>query len=464
MNQKRIIDCNVGSSIVLDKNILLPHELQNIHNDLCVNAWLYDKYEMHYYYKTFHDMIVVPRFYDRFTFNCVNDLTTKGEIIDIDWNKDFELREDKQEVLNILYAKNNGIIQLPTGFGKTITAIKHISENKKKALILVDREVLLDQWYESIISTTNYTENDISTFKAGEISLDKPIVIAMVQTITSNLRNDFFKTLERFKNANFGITYVDEVHSIIGPIGFSDARFIFFSEKLFALSATPFRNDKKETQIIKWCFGDIIVEKKLAVCANVKIVPYENKLQAKTYNYIRRGGTFNYVNYAKMVYTKDILFVQTVLDIILDISNKSKYKILLPLSIIKIIELLVDIIEKTERYAPLRNKYTILTSETKNTYNKEAQIIIATVGLISKGFDDDMISTLLMTIPLGSSRTFITQLSGRILRTRKDKTEFNIIDIVDTRSNETVRSFFGRLKIYEELTFNIDYTECPKRS
>ncbi|MGB9674567.1 MAG: DEAD/DEAH box helicase, partial [Nanopusillaceae archaeon] len=400
--------------------------------------------------------LLIPRFYVNpdITFNFTKEKITLGSDIEIEANKDFYLRDDKIEILEIIKNKENGIIQLPTGFGKTVLAIKLITELKKKCLIIVDREILLDQWKSSILKVSNLKEEDIGIYQSDKTELDKPVVISMVQTLVSKLKTNPSKIISDFYEANFGITFVDEVHSVIGPEIFSDVRLLFFSKRLYALSATPFRNISKETKIINYCFGDIIVSKVNTVIPTVYFKFFENSLPSKSYYYISKfGNGFNYTKYSNAIF-KNQEFINMILDEILNRYLNTKYKILIPLITIKSIDQMITEINKNDKYTILKNEYYKLTSSTKDNYKQNKRLIFSTIGLVSKGFDDTDIDTLILPIPMGSSKVFLTQLTGRIMRKKDGKNDLVIIDFVDTKFKQTEKAYQLRRSVYEELNFN----------
>ncbi|MEM3860421.1 MAG: DEAD/DEAH box helicase family protein, partial [Candidatus Micrarchaeaceae archaeon] len=281
-----IVDSVLSSSLTIKNNLPIVDEIKK---DLTVDYIDYDKERIiKKFYKLVDDIVLLPRYYksDKVKFNYVKEKLTHGDDISIDIKKDFQIRDDKIEVLNQISKHKNGIIKLPTGFGKTVLSVLRIAQLKKKAMIVVDREILLDQWKQSILNITNLSEDDIGIYQGNKSELAKPVVIVMVQTLISKLKQDPYRAISEFYNANFGVTFVDEIHSIIGPDVYSDARLVFFSEYLYGLSATPFRNIDKETDIIKYCFGDIIVERTNDVRPKVIFNLFKNTLPKKTYYYL----------------------------------------------------------------------------------------------------------------------------------------------------------------------------------
>lgn len=452
------LDVIQSSVIVIEKKFLSYQEINKIKYDLTVEEYDFDNnLSIKHFFKESEDLLFVPKFYknENIEFNIIKNLCSEGEDINIEWNKDFELREDKQSIIDIIKNHNNGLIKLPTGFGKTILSIHYISLMKKKTLIIVDREVLLDQWKKSILNSTNLKEEDIGIIKGDKMQFDKPVIIAMVQTLVSKYKNSNEVMIKKFKESNIGISIIDEVHSIVGPISTSEIIYMLFSKTTFGLSATPYRNSKKENIIMNYCIGDLLVDKVNEIIPLVKTITFTNNLPNKTYNYMSFGGKFNYMKYTKQIYLHDEKFVHMVLDIITETISKSIHKILVPISIIDAIDKIIHTIDTNDKYINLRDKYIKLTSSTKNNFDDSKQIIFATSGLISKGYDNPSIETLLLTIPIGSNKVFLTQLVGRILRSKKDKNNMMIIDMVDEKYYETRSAYNSRLKNYKLFGYQI---------
>ena len=119
-----------------------------------------------------------------------------------------------------------------------------------KTIIIVHKQVLLDQWKERI-------EQFISGAKVGLIqgpTIDvegKDIVLAMVQSLT---RKEYPKGLF----ACFGMMIVDELHCICSQT-FSEALFMIQTRYRLGLSATPKRKDGFD-KVFLYHMGPTIVE------------------------------------------------------------------------------------------------------------------------------------------------------------------------------------------------------------
>ena len=126
------------------------------------------------------------------------------------------------------------ILEVPCGRGKTVMAIKIVSELKVKTLILVHKEFLMNQWIERL-------EEFLPGARIGKIQgpvfdiEGKDIVIGMIQTMYSR---DFSSGAL----GSFGLTIIDEVHRI-GSEEFSKTLLKTVTPYMLGISATVERKD-----------------------------------------------------------------------------------------------------------------------------------------------------------------------------------------------------------------------------
>ena len=104
----------------------------------------------------------IPRFYGikRYGLPDKSEIE-EGDDIDVEFTK--TVRDYQKNVISVYMNHintpiccgneirgNGGILELPCGFGKTICALKMISDIKKKTLIIVHKEFLMNQWIDRI--------------------------------------------------------------------------------------------------------------------------------------------------------------------------------------------------------------------------------------------------------------------------------------------------------------------------
>jgi superfamily II DNA or RNA helicase len=165
-----------------------------------------------------------------------------------------QLREHQQVVMESISKKDLGVIIAPPGSGKTIVALKIISEKQQPALIIVHRKQLVEQWVERIETFLGIPKREIGKLGQGKSAIGKKITIATIQSLSK----DLLKAESKSILTAFGIVIVDECHHLPAEM------FRTTIEKLqpfylYGLTATPFRKHS-DGKLIFTHLGDIISE------------------------------------------------------------------------------------------------------------------------------------------------------------------------------------------------------------
>ena len=163
----------------------------------------------------------------------------------LDLRKDQELAASGYIDSNSSY-RLSGVIQMPTGKGKSILGLYLASYYKTKTLVIVHKDDLVKGWSEDI----KYSfEGKVTPgiIKAKSRTVGDFITIATIQTL-NNLDSDF---LHRLYN-EFGLVILDECHHC--PASSFQLVNNFNSRYKLGLSATPERSDGL-THVISLYFG-----------------------------------------------------------------------------------------------------------------------------------------------------------------------------------------------------------------
>ncbi|HLG36143.1 MAG TPA: DEAD/DEAH box helicase [Bacteroidia bacterium] len=165
-----------------------------------------------------------------------------------------QLRDHQQTVIESITKKDLGVIVAPPGSGKTIVALKIISDKQQPALIIVHRKQLVEQWTERVETFLGIPKNEIGKIGQGKSKLGKKITIATIQSLSKELVKD---KAENILTA-FGTVIVDECHHIPAET-FRNIIAKLQTFYLYGLTATPFRkyNDGK---LIFIHLGEVISE------------------------------------------------------------------------------------------------------------------------------------------------------------------------------------------------------------
>lgn len=155
---------------------------------------------------------------------------------------------------------NGGLIQLPCGFGKTITAISLIARLGLRAIVVVHKDFLRTQWIRAIEQFM--PEATIGVIQQNQCDVDKDIVIAMLQSISQ-------KEYPPGTFEHFGISVYDECHHLGAEI-FCRALFRVNTRHVLGLSATPNRKDGL-SRVFHWFLGPVVVSRSHSVNQRVLV-------------------------------------------------------------------------------------------------------------------------------------------------------------------------------------------------
>jgi superfamily II DNA or RNA helicase len=155
------------------------------------------------------------------------------------------LRDYQQQAVDAALKRDHGILQLPTGAGKTVIALVIIAARKQPALIMVHTKELADQWQARI---KQFLGIDAGIIGGGKYDIG-PVTVGLFQTVKNHL-----SALPQ----SFGHVIVDEVHRCPANT-FRECVTAFDARYLMGLSATSYRNDGL-TKLIYLLMGDRIFQ------------------------------------------------------------------------------------------------------------------------------------------------------------------------------------------------------------
>lgn len=420
------------------KSNLSIEEQNNIRRDLLVQPIIPKspvKPEPFPIYLESPEKIYVPRYYGITKYGIPEIKITEGEKINLNFQG--SLRDYQQKIVNIFIehvskssAKGGGLIDLPCGRGKTVIAIMILVLLKRKTLIIVHKEFLLNQWIERINEFC--PEAKIGLIQGQIIDIEgKDIVIGMLQSLSmKEYPQDQFK--------DFGLTIFDECHHISSET-FSRAMQKIVTQYSLGLSATMNRKDGL-TKVFKLFLGDIVYKEKRKSDENVlvKAIYYNNtdeEFNETEYDF--RGNP----KYSTMI-TKISDFnnrTEFLLSIITEELKLNKDQQILFLAHRK--SLLTYIFKALEYRNIASVGYYIGGMKEKDLKESETkQVILATYQMAEEGLDIKTLTTLF----LSSSKTDIVQAVGRILRIKHNNPL--IIDIVD--NHDIFQKQFAKRRSY----------------
>lgn len=342
-------------------------------------------------------------------------------------------------------------LEAAPGSGKTVMGLKMLELLGRTALIIVPKSDLVGQWKDRILSFTNLKESDIGIVEGGKSSYNgKKIVIGLVHSIII----DRIATPE-FKKY-FGVVLFDECDSSVPPKTFSCAAGMFPAKYRIGMTASRTRADGLH----------VIFEESLAQfhikCFNTKTLSPTVVL-----HYFRESsGTIP--SYLKNMQRRGALISMLCSNpvrnaVIADYASRSYNSGRSTLIISdrkEQLQIIKNLLIKSFKIDPTTIGYFVRSlngkmlkqSDKENTADK-CKIILATYGMMNRGTDIPRLETLI----LGSIRSDMRQVSGRIERFLEDKQSPVIVDIVDTAYKETKNSAKARIQFYANRNLRVKY-------
>ncbi|MEZ6004239.1 MAG: helicase-associated domain-containing protein [Planctomycetota bacterium] len=171
--------------------------------------------------------------------------TTRG-------GRTFSLRDYQDQAATAFHADGgvtggNGVVVLPCGAGKTVTAMAAMTRVGAKTLILTTNTVAVRQWRDELLDKTTLTEDEVGEY-TGDVKRVAPVTISTYQMLTfRKAKGEAYHNLELFREHNWGLVVYDEVHLLPAPVFRMTAE--LQARRRLGLTATLVREDGKEEDV-----------------------------------------------------------------------------------------------------------------------------------------------------------------------------------------------------------------------
>lgn len=428
--EERILNAYLGPrGYTIPKQELTEHQLKNIRKTLTVKPvtggaafGAVDAVEYPIYRES-SNKIYLPRFYGISMFGEVKRMAIHpGDDIAIEFAG--SLRPIQLPVVEAYVNAvskspefgGGGLLELPCAFGKTVLSLNIIARLKKKTLVIVNKEFLLNQWVERIAQFL--PDAKVGRIQGPEIDIEgKDIVIGMLQSISQ-------KDYDAAVFSSFGLTIIDEVHHISSEV-FSRALFKIVSKYMLGLSATMERKDGT-TYVFKQFLGEVVFKGERD--------GGEHDVEVRAIEYVSKDAEFNKVECDFRGNPK----YSTMIVKLCDHTDRSNF----------IVRIIRDLVKEQPgaQIMILAHNRSILTylhdsivhqgfatagyyvggmKESALKETEEKQVVVATYAMAAEALDIKTLNTLVMVTP----KTDIVQSVGRILREKHEKPL--VVDIVD---------------------------------
>ena len=331
-----------------------------------------------------------------------------------DLNQIFERFKNCASDYNLLY-------QLPTGGGKTVVsseiARRYIKETGKKVLILTHRIELSRQ--TSKLLTEFHVKNKVinSSVKSLPDKNDYMCFVAMVETLNNRL-NDEIITMEEV-----GLVIIDEAH-------YNSFRKLFsFFKSCFLLGVTATPLSSNINLPMKDSYDELIVGSPIQTLIDTGFLA-----KATQYSFdVGLGSLKVGINGDYSIKSSEMLYSNSVMQskLLLAYEQKAKGK--------KTLIFNAGINTSRHVYETFKDAgYEIRHLDNSNTkqqrqdilewFSKKPDAIITSVGILTTGFDEPTIETIILNRATRSLSLYF-QMIGRGSRVIPGKTAFDVIDL-----------------------------------
>ncbi|AXK49413.1 helicase [Aliarcobacter trophiarum LMG 25534] len=383
-------------------------------------------------YEESGDFLTLPRGLKEKLFLYLNYNLVKYEIKDyrvyekIDTKKvQFTLRPEQEDAIKEILKYDSSICVAPPGFGKTLIGAKIFEKRAVKTLIIVNKNMLLDQWISRFVDYFGYKKSDIGFLGKSKNSLNGNIDIATMQSLNNSP--------ELVKN--YTQVIVDECHHI-PALTFEQIVKNFCGKFILGLSATPNRKDELDP-ILYQQLGSISYEYK-------KPKTHTNKLLV-----IKTEFTSSADNYAAII-NELVSNEDRNRQIVETIKEHQNRKILLLSDRIEHLNLLENILkEQNIDFVSVHGSQNKKEQVENMQKVKTSSLILATSSFFGEGIDFPHLNTIIFATPISFYGRLIQYL-GRIGRGNQECLAIDFLDFRNPMLNSTYRK---RLEGYKNMHY-----------
>jgi superfamily II DNA or RNA helicase len=403
-------------------------------------------------YRESSKKLYLPKFYGLQRFGPATENTLdNGVTTTLEFNGQLrdEQRVPAQNFIDAVQdpSRQGGILSLFCGGGKTVLALYLTAFFKKKTLIVVHKEFLLNQWKEEIEHFLPKAR--VGLIKQSKIQVEnKDIVLASLQSLAMR---DYPDTLFQ----DFGMVIIDECHHM-GAEVFSRALPKITCRIMLGLSATLDRNDGM-SKIFYWYLGKPVFQQKKRADTGTTVVMHSYYNPHPDYG---RELSFH-KNGRKVLKIPNMISAiasfeprnDEIMDILKAILDKEPGRQVIILS------------ERISQLRTLEHKIQQCTLGTTGYYiggmppteldkSAKCKIILASYQMSSEGMNIPTLNTLILASPISS----VEQSIGRIQRQKASERQYRplVVDVWDRFSRFQTQGL-TRIKHYKAQGYDIVY-------
>jgi len=337
----------------------------------------------------------------------------------------FTLRPEQDDAIKAIIRTDISICVAPPGFGKTLLGAKMFEVRACKTLIVVNKNMLLNQWIERFVDYFEYDKKDIGYLGKGKNKLNGNIDVATMQSLKNSpdLIHDY------------SFVIVDECHHI-PAVTFEQIIKNFKGKYLLGLSATPNRKDGLQP-ILYQQLGDIAYEYK-------KKKTHNNKLEIIRTDFISEAD-----NYSTII--NELCIDENRNNLIIDqLKTNINRKILVLTDRIEHINILEHMLNEEQiEFVSIHGSMNKKDQVENMAKVQDSSLILATTSYFGEGIDFPHLNTILFATPI-SYYGRLVQYLGRIGRGNQ---ECLAIDFLDSKNAMLNSAYKKRLEGYKQMHY-----------
>lgn len=452
------------STAILSSNLyILKSEVTNLEN-LKMQLTVYSKFDKDVadpiimYDESRRGMIGVPLFYfrspeyiadtvvDERTIGVLERFVVKTSL----WDGQRQIIETFKSFLS--EGKTGFVIQSKPGTGKTLIMAQMLSLLGRKALVVVPRSNLVQQWKERLLEHTDLKPGEIGTAMERQCDfVGKKVVVGLVHSLALDRYGEEFKR-------SFGCIAFDEVDRSVPPTTFAPVVSMFKAKFRLGCSATVTRADGLDV-ILEKHVGQVFIKGTDENRMRPKVLVHRFHRPSGPVDFIktmmnRRGRLLSLLaanQERNRVIADYVVLIRRSGRRCMVLSDRTEQlvglkRILTGLGIAKDdIGFYAGSLWSPKSGKDVEESRKVLEKERKQTA-KCSGVILATYAMAQLGTDIKTLAGLVFATP----QSDVEQAKGRIERLAEGKLQPIIVDIVDTFYEDTRRWFLSRMRHYKK--------------
>jgi superfamily II DNA or RNA helicase len=341
--------------------------------------------------------------------------------------------DDQRQVLenSLAYLKAgvDHIIEAPTGFGKTFVGITLAMQMRRPTLIVVTKEDLVSSWRKMLTNSPTAESEPgmgLPSSMIGHLQADvedwkgKRFVIGMVHSLVK--KDKYPQEMWRY----FGMGIFDEVHRL-GADTFQEVCNLLQAKHRLGLSATPDRSDGKD-RVFQSHIGPVLV-KGTAIPMKPKVLIKQTRYKLPEWVPQVPGRLMT----ANKLMAKDKMRNALIIEFVLKAKEAGRTVVIMTSLVEDHVKPLFHLLcaagisgDEIGMYIG-QNTNDKVKAKAALDLAKTKKIVLATYNMTKEGTDVPQWDTLVLALPLGD----VKQAIGRVMRSKKDKKQPVILDLVD---------------------------------